>query len=157
MTIEDDDEEEEDLKKNQKTAEERRIQAQKDREEKQKKYEEVRARLFGTAEPGSGSSSPGRVTPPVSGEEGKNSRGKGRGRGGRQIENRRPDSQPGTRELFDPNYTPKAGSVTIPRRGNEGSLSSRSTPRDDAQVIRTPKGPDSVGRGFGFSRGGKAG
>lgn len=158
MTIEDDDEDEEDLKKNQQTAEERRVQAQKDREEKQKKYEEVRARLFGTSEPGSGASSPGRVTPPASGEEGKsNNRGKGRGRGGRQMESRRPESQSGSRELFDPNYTPKPGSVAIQRRGNDGASSGRSTPREDDQVIRAPKGPDNAGRGFGFNRGGKAG
>lgn len=157
MTIEDDDEDEEDLKKNQQTAEERRLQAQREREEKQKKYEEVRARLFGTGESTSGASSPGGVTPP--GEDARSTKGKGRGRGGRPQESRRPDSQNGSKELFDPNYTPKPSSVTIQKRGNEASSSGRSTPRADEQVIRAPKGPDGSGRGgFGFAnRGGKAG
>ena len=69
---------------------------------------------------------------------------------------RRPDSQSGTRELFDPNYTPKPGSVTLQKRGTETS-SGHITPRADEQVIRAPKGPDGSGRGgFGFAnRGGK--
>lgn len=157
MTIEDDDDEDDDANKNKPTAEELRIKTQKDREEKQKKYEEVRARLFGTSENKSGASSPGNITPPGGVEEGKSNRGKGRGRGGRgggSQESRRNDTHGGTRELFDPNYTPKPGSVTIQKRGAEGS-SGRSTSREEEQIIRAPKGPDSIGRGFGFAnRGG---
>lgn len=157
--------------KNQLTVEEIRAKTQREREEKQKKYEEVRARLFGT-EPKSGSSSPGNATPPSHGEDGRNGgRGKGRNRGngggsGRAQDIRRPDSgQSGPRELFDPNYTAKPGSISIARRGNDGSTSGRSTPnptrgdRDDAYVLRTPRVPDAAGRGgFGFTnRGGKSG
>lgn len=156
MTIEDEDEEDEDMRKNQPTPEELRLKAQREREEKQRKYEEVRARLFGTTDTGSGNSSPGAVTPPLQIEEGKNTRGKGRGRGGNRQEGRRPDSQSGSRELFDPNYTPKPGSITVQKRGIE-STSERSTPRGEEQIIRAPKGPDGSGRGgFGFTnRGGK--
>ncbi|KAI9731664.1 MAG: hypothetical protein M1818_007794 [Claussenomyces sp. TS43310] len=154
LTVEDDDEEGEDLLKNQQTAEERRLQAHREREQKQKKYEEVRARLFGSSDSASGSSSPGRVTPPA-GEDSRSSGGRGRGKGPRR-ENRRPDGQSGSKELFDPNYVPKPGSVTIQRRGNESS-SGRSAPREDDQVIRAPRGPDSSG-GSGFARrGNKAG
>lgn len=157
MTIEDDDEEDEDAKKNQPTAEELKIKAQKDREEKQRKYEEVRARLFGTSQNAPVPSSPGTVTPPGGADEGKSNRGKGRSRGGRgvnSLENRRSETPGATRELFDPNYTPKPGSVTIQKRGAEGN-SGRSTPREDEQIIRAPKGPDGSGKGFGFAnRGG---
>lgn len=156
ITIEDEDDEDEDMKKNQPTPEELRLKAQKEREEKQRKYEEVRARLFGTSDTGSGNSSPGTITPPAQIEEGKNTRGKGRCRVGNRQEGRRADSQSGTKELFDPNYTPKPGSITIQKRGMETS-SGRTTPRGEEQIIRTPKGPDVSGRsGFGATnRGGK--
>lgn len=155
MTIEDDDEDQEDLLRNQKTAGERRLQAQKEREEKQRKYEEVRARLFGASDTGSGTSTPGSTTPPGHGERGNNSRNRGKGL---RRETRRPDSRPGTKELYDPNYTPRPGSNSVQRRGDETS-SGHSTPKEDDQIIRTPKGPDSSGTvGFGFvKRGGKAG
>ncbi|OBT67889.1 hypothetical protein VE03_02476 [Pseudogymnoascus sp. 23342-1-I1] len=159
--------------KKQLSVEEMRAKTQREREEKQKKYEEVRARLFGTDKK-SGSSSPGNVTPPSQGDDGRGGgRGKGRNRGngggggggGRaQQDIRRPDSShSGTRELFDPNYTAKPGGVSIARRGNDAS-SGRSTPnstrgdREDAQILRTPRGPDAGRGGFGFSnRGGKSG
>jgi hypothetical protein len=158
MTIEDEDDEDDESKKNQPTPEELRLKAQREREEKQRKYEEVRARLFGTTDTGSGNSSPGTTTPPAQAEEVKNTRGKGRGRAIVRQDGRRPDSQGGTRELFDPNYTPKPGTVTLQKRGTE-SPSGRTTPRADEQVIRAPKGPDGSGRGgFGFAnRGGKGG
>ena len=136
-----------------------RERAQREREEKRRRYEEARARILGS---GSGSASPGMVTPPVGGEDGRSSRaGKGRGRGGRGVENQRPGSGSGTRELFDPNYSPKTGSVTIQKRNGEGVSSrpdsGRSTPRNEDQIIRAPRGPDGSGRGgFGFvNRGGK--
>jgi hypothetical protein len=154
MTIEDDDEDNREKTK-QPTPEELRAKAQRDREEKQRKYDEVRARLFGTPTAGSasGSSSPGNVTPPR--EEGRNSRGKGKGRG-RQNDTRRPDSQPGTRELYNPGSAPKPSNVAIQKRAVEQTRSGRNTPRED-EVIRTPRGPDN-GRGFGFAnRGGKNG
>lgn len=145
MTLEDDDDDE-DQKKNQPTPEELRLKAQREREEKQRRYDEARARILGTP---SGSSTPGTVTPPT--EEGKEGRGKGRG--GRKAERqeiRRPDSQPGSKELFDPNYSPKGG-VAIQKRSGESSRPGRQT-REEEQVIRAPRGPDGSGRGgFGFA------
>lgn len=134
------------------TPEELRLKTQRDREEKQRRYDEARARILGTP---SGSSTPGITTPPT--EEGRPSRGKGRNRGGiNQQEPRRPESQSSTKELFDPNYTPKSG-ISIQKRNTEISRSGRSTPREEDQIIRTPRGPDGSGRGgFGFAnRGGK--
>lgn len=149
MTLEDEDDEEE-QKKDQPSPEELRLRAQREREEKQKKYDEARARILGTA---SGSSTPGTVTPPA--EDGRTNRSKGRGRGNGRPENRRPESQSGTKELFDPDYSPKPG-VTIQKR-NGGARSGQSTPKTEDHVIRAPKGPDGSGRGgFGFAnRGGK--
>ena len=139
----DDDEEEEGLKKNQPTPEEIRLKTQREREEKQRRYDEARARILGTS---SGSSTPGNVTPPT--ENGKTVRGKGRGRGGDRQE-RRPE-QSVTKELFDPSYSPKPG-VTIQKRNEENR---RYTPREEEQIIRTPKVPDGSG-GFANIRGAK--
>ncbi|PQE06429.1 SUZ domain-containing protein [Rutstroemia sp. NJR-2017a WRK4] len=150
------------------SAEELREKAQRELEEKKKRYDEARTRILGAPSPspggsgggrgGSGGNSPRNGTPtPPYGEE----RGKGRGRGRGNVD-RRSDSRNGTRELFDPNYTPKPGSVTIQKgaRNGEGSRSGsgRSTPmqREEEQVIRAPRGPDASGKGFGFAnRGGK--
>lgn len=152
MALEDEDEDEQ--KKAQPTPEELRLRAQREREEKQRRYDAARARILGT---NSGSSTPGTVTPPAGQEDGRPNRGKGRGRDGNRQENRRPDSQPGSKELFDPHYTPKPA-VTIQKRNGEASRSGRSTPRDEDQVIRAPRGPDGSSGGFGFpNRGGKTG
>lgn len=154
----DDGEDEVEVRPAQLSPEELKQKTQRDREEKQRRYDEARARILGTPS-ASGGSTPGAVTPPT--EEGGRSRGgKGRGRGGGGGaigENRRPDSQSGSKELFDPNYTPKPGGVSIQKRNGEGSRSGRSTPREEEQIIRAPKGPDGSGRGgFGFARrGGK--
>ena len=146
MTIEDDEEEE--VKKNQPTQEELKARAERARQEKQRKYDEARARIFVT---GSGSSTPGAVTPPT--EEVRSARGKGRGRGNGRQDTSRPQSQSGSKELFDPNYTAKPGPQ---RRNGETRRSGTSTPKDEDQVIRAPRGPDSSGRGFG-NRGGRMG
>lgn len=142
LTVEDDDDEQE--RKDQPSAEELRLKAQREREEKQRRYDEARARILGTGS-GSGASSPGTVTPP-----------KGRGRG-RAEENRKPGGQNGAKELFDPNFTPKPGSVSIQRRNGDGpSRSGASTPKAEEQIIRSPRGPDANGKGFA-RRGGKQG
>lgn len=146
MILEDDDD---DSKKPKPSPEELRQRAQKELEERKRKYAERRAELMAET----GNKTPGTVTPPS--EDGRQTRGKGRG-GGRP-ENRRPDSQTGnsSRELFDPSYTPKPG-FTMQKRNGEGSRSGRSIPREEEQIIRKPRGPDSSG-GFGFaSRGGKS-
>lgn len=151
MSIEDEDDEEE-RRKDQLSPEELRARAQREREEKQKRYNEARERILGP----SGGSSPRTVTPPI--EDGKNRGGKGRNRGNGRQDSSRPQSQSGSKELFDPNYTPKPGGVSIQKRAGDISHSGRSTPKDEDQVIRAPKGPDADGKGFGFAnRGGKRG
>jgi hypothetical protein len=140
------------------TPEELRAKAQREREVKQRKYEEARARILGT---GSGTSS-GAVTPPDESRYGRSDRGRGRGRGNsrnsphldatRGQDIRRPDSGQNSqhRELFDPNYTAKPGAVSITLRGNDsGPSSGQSTPRryEEEQVLRMPRNPESGGRG----------
>lgn len=150
MTIVDDEDEEE-QQKDQPSPEELRARAQREREEKQKRYNEARERILG---PVSGASSPGTVTPP---EDGRSRGGKGRGRVNGRQDNSRPQSQSGSKELFDPNYTPKPGAVTLQKR-TDSSRSGRATPKDEDQIIRAPKGPDANAKGFGFpNRGGRMG
>lgn len=146
MSLEDEGEEEE-QKRYQPTAEEIRQRTQREREEKQRRYDEARAKIFDT---GSGTSTPGSSTPPN--EESKGSRGKGRGGKDNRQDNRRPESQSGgAKKLYDPNYTPSSGMVIQKRNGDSG----RSTPRVEEQTIRAPRGPDPSGRGGFASRGGK--
>ncbi|KAF4983503.1 hypothetical protein FZEAL_1090 [Fusarium zealandicum] len=156
--------------------EEIRAKQKRDREEKQRRYEEARAKIFGESNPSSGASSPGTVTPPRS--DGQFApRGRGRGRGGyrnsesRQFENRQYDGRQfdaprrlqnlsgSGRELFDPNYSSKPEQATQRRQPDQASPGRSLTPRDEQQQapIRAPRGPDGSGRGgFGFAqRGGK--
>ncbi|KAI0453651.1 hypothetical protein F5B21DRAFT_277657 [Xylaria acuta] len=164
----------EEKNKTQLTPEEIRAKQQREREEKQRRYEEVRAKIFGTAptasgsgngsNPSSGTSTPGNATPPRPSADGRGSRGRGRGRGGHRHNDsrgdsgngQRPGSQsgPNTRELYDPSYSPKPG-FPLERRGGGTPISGRSTPRDEDQVIRSPRGPDGNSRGFA-KRGAKA-
>lgn len=152
------------------TPEERQAKALKDREEKQRKYEEVRERLFGSSStPGSGASSPGGTSPlsrhQSSGGEG--NRGRGRNRGGgreRDNNNREKRDSPGNnnnnnntgkqRQLYDPNYAAKSNSTYLQRRDRpQQSPTERSDTEQQApkQPIRNPRGPDANGRGgFGF-------
>jgi hypothetical protein len=151
MSLEDD--EEEVVQTIQPTPEELRLKAQREREEKQKRYDEVRARIMGPPS-GSGGSSPGAVTPPIVGEGSKSNWGRGRGKDSRQQDSPRPASRSGVKELYDPEYTSRQSS-SIPKR-NGGSRSGRSTPRDEDNLIRSPRGPDESGRG-GFASRGKKG
>lgn len=155
LTIEDeDDDEEDDSKQKPMTMEERQLKAQKEREEKQRKYEEVRERLFGTSEPSSGITSSGTVTPPNARAPG--DRGRGKSKVGR--ENTSSGSAIKTRQLYDPNYNAKPDSVYLQKREAQNSGSRPSTPAAEEGIIRSPRGPDGSGRGgFGFAnRGGKA-
>ncbi|KAI0427281.1 hypothetical protein F5Y09DRAFT_36572 [Xylaria sp. FL1042] len=161
------------------TPEEIRAKQQREREEKQRRYEEVRAKIFGTtpaasssgygSNTSSGTSTPGNATPPRSSADGRGPRGRGRGRGGNgagghrhndsrgdSSSSQRPGSQsgPNGRELYDPSYSPKPG-LTFERRGGGTPVSNRSTPREEDQVIRSPRGPDGNSRGFA-NRGAKA-
>ncbi|KAI1755109.1 hypothetical protein F4782DRAFT_527837 [Xylaria castorea] len=165
LRVEDDDSDEE-KKKIQLTPEEIRAKQQREREEKQRRYEEVRAKIFGKApaaasgsgngsNPSSGTSTPGNATPPRSSANERGPRGRGRGRGGhrhndsRGDNGQRPGSQSGLngRELYDPNCSPKPG-FPLERRGGGTPVSGRSTPRDEDQIIRSPRGPDGNSRGF---------
>jgi hypothetical protein len=152
------------------------IRARQQRElgERQRRYDEARAKIFGdTGAVGngrggsgksSGASTPGSVTPPRT-AEGRRGRG-GRGRGGHRGHDRggfggdhqRTGSNPARREqegeLYDPNYSAKPG-FNLERRGGGAPLTGtgRSTPRLDDQIIRSPRGPDASGRGgAGFGR-----
>ncbi|EHL01248.1 hypothetical protein M7I_2791 [Glarea lozoyensis 74030] len=95
MSLEDDDDEV--VQTTQPTPEELRFKAQREREEKQKRYDEVRARIMGTPL-NSGGNSPGAITPPIVGE-GSKPRGKGRNRDSRQQDNLRSGSQHGVKDV----------------------------------------------------------
>ncbi|PZD43726.1 hypothetical protein A1F97_02653 [Pyrenophora tritici-repentis] len=151
MNLEDDDSEEERRKKAAADFEERKARAQKERAEKERKYAEARERIFGSpaasAAEDSRSNSPNKPT-----------RGKGRGRGGRDSQPRSSNEQSPARtavparQLFDPTYTPKPGSVYIHKK--ESSNSRPSTPSTQEKPVRQPQGPARGGaRGFA-SRGG---
>jgi hypothetical protein len=180
----DDDDFDKDSKPPQLTAEEIRAKQKRDLEEKQRRYDEARAKIFGESNPSSRGSSPGTVTPPRS-DSRHSGRVRGRGGGGprnnngnnndgaRQPEMRRVNGQASSgRELYDPNFSPKPESTGQQRggaggRGDSDGGSGRGTPLRDDQyqfqapqqqaAIRMPKGPDGSGRGgFGFARrGGK--
>lgn len=143
---EEDDDEEDGKQKPAMTLAERQAKAQKDREEKQRKYEEARQRLFGT-EKSSEKKSSGNVTPPRQ-KEG-DTRRQSRNKGGMDS---RPTSSAGgkNRQLYEPTYTAKPDSSYIQKK--EGlSSSGRSTPVEQVP-IRMPKGPDGSGRGgHGFA------
>jgi hypothetical protein len=142
------------------TPEEIRAKQRRDREEKQRRYEEARAKIFGESATSSGASSPsGAVTPPRS------SRGRGRGgvqrnsNDGRQLDSRRQNNNaPPTRELYDPGYSPKPESSQGRGSDSDGATRGSSGPRNEIPAIRQPRGPDGSGRGgFGFARRGAKG
>ncbi|KAM6539351.1 hypothetical protein FALCPG4_001159 [Fusarium falciforme] len=171
LTVDDDNEEAK--KEVPMSPEEIRAKQKRDREEKQRRYEEARAKIFGESNPSSGASSPGTVTPPRS-DGHFSGRGRGRGRGGyrnsenRQYDNRQYDNRSfdaprrqnmsgSGRELYDPNYTPKSEPNNQRRQPDQPSPRRNQTPQDEQQQqqapIRTPRGPDGSGRGgFGFAR-----
>ena len=165
LTLDDDDEPE--AEKKQETPEEARKRQQRELQEKQRRYEEARAKIFGDSNPSSGQSTSGNITPPLGSEGRQSHRGRGRGRGGGRgrdrdrdrdrdsgRQDRRQPVQGETRELYDPNYSPKPG-FNIQRRGDASPQfgSRSSTPREEDQIIRAPRGPDGSGRGgFGFAR-----
>ncbi|OCT51846.1 hypothetical protein CLCR_08774 [Cladophialophora carrionii] len=171
-------EDEDDLKAREPTLAERQAQAAKDREEKQKRYEERRKELFGSTTTSatssfqpqgshnrSGKSSPASLTPPGSRSATPNrARGARGGRRGGAVGDHAANSrnQPRgdfqQRELYDPSYGPKPDSLYSQRRERDsGSSTSNHAPglsqTHVQQPIRAPKGPDGSGRGgFGFAR-----
>lgn len=152
-----DDSEEEERKKQEASLAERQRKAAEERKEKERKYAEVRQRLFGSPESSRDPSASRNATPSNRGD--RNSRRGNRGKGARDS----PRSSQATssadqsparstyqpKQLFDPAYEHKPRPLSSPR-----SAASR-----DEQPIRMPRGPDISGRGgFGFApRGGKDG
>lgn len=156
-----DDDDDETKKEKTMSPEEIRAKQKRDREEKQRRYDEARAKIFGESAPSSRGSSPGAGTTTPPRTDGRSpQQGRGRGRGGqiyrgsttpatisltenRSLEPRRPPGQ--SRELFDPNYSPKHDN------GYQGF--SRQAIKEEQVPVRAPRGPDGSGRGgFGFAR-----
>jgi hypothetical protein len=171
LGLDDEDSDEDSNKRAVPTLEERQAIALKNREEKQRKYEEVRERLFGSPSANtSGNSSPGSTTPPRQFQSGEG-RGKGKGRGGsgsgsgsggREYREKRDSSTASStksRHLFDPSTSAKTNGPSQQRRErqptNQSSPEKQNTPQ---QPLRNPRGPDGSGRGgFGFAnRGARA-
>lgn len=147
LNIDDDDESEDENKKHELTAEERREKAQRELEEKQKKYEEVKQRLFGSDQ------SPSTNVPSSSKKN--NSKNSSPSRNQNRNRNSR-DSRPSSSSsnkagrLYDPNETGKPGVSSVLRKEKKAE-------QDEVRPIRSPRAPDTSGRGgFGFApRGGK--
>ncbi|KAL2839953.1 hypothetical protein BJY01DRAFT_22588 [Aspergillus pseudoustus] len=140
------------------TPEERQAIAQRNLEEKQRKYEEVRERLFGTpSAPTSGASSPRSATPPRNEGRGKG-RGRGNGRDNNNRDRREQSSASGkSKQLYDPT-SPSRPNSSYGRKDRQqsGERSQSDQPQSPHQPIRSPRGPDSSGRGgFGAYRGGR--
>ncbi|KAJ5496121.1 hypothetical protein N7539_001237 [Penicillium diatomitis] len=152
-------------KQRQPTFEERQAMALKNREERQRKYEEARERLFGSpSAPTSGNSTPRSTTPPHHNQSAEG-RGKGKGRGGqRDYREKRDSSSVSNRsrqQLYDP-ASPNRSTGGSPfqrrdrSRGDKTDVEKTELPQ---QPIRNPRGPDASGRGgFGFGpRGARGG
>ena len=150
MTVEEDDDENEGGKSNELTAEERTLKAQKEREEKQKRYEEVRERLFGPSD--SRPATPGSSTPPAV-KTSERGRGRKRGNAAWQGPDNRPDQPVSSKskQLYDPNFAVKSEAGSVQKKAiSDTNL--------ESPVIRNPRGPDGSGRGgHGFvGRGNKS-
>ena len=152
-------EDEDEVKAREQTLAERQAQAAKDRVEKQRKYEERRQELFGTASHSannnsrpinqSGTSTPNSLTPPGSRSATPNrGRGRGRGRGGGMTIHSQARQQPRQQDLYDPNHIAKPDTTFNERREAAATLKQS----EQQRPIRAPRGPDGSGRGgFGFT------
>ncbi|KAH7114235.1 hypothetical protein B0J11DRAFT_130754 [Dendryphion nanum] len=141
LNIEDDDDSEEERRKEaEKSFAERQARAEKEREEKLRKYQEAREKIFGSPAPSSGDSRNASPKPTA--------RGRGRGRGGRDSQRSSNEQSPARstvagRQLYDPSYSAKPGYV----QKKDSSTSRPGTPSEQRLPIREPRGPQS-GRGF---------
>ncbi|KAJ5089448.1 hypothetical protein N7532_008132 [Penicillium argentinense] len=159
LGLDDGDSDEEANKPPEPTPEERQAIALKNLEEKQRKYEEVRERLFGSpSATTSGNSSPGSTTPPRQPQSGEG-RGKGKGRGGGREKRDSSTASSRSKNLYDPSNTTRLNGSHPQRR--ERQQSNQNTPDKQSapqQPSRTPRGPDGSGRGgYGFgNRGARA-
>lgn len=155
-------EDEDDVAAQQKALEEAKVQAARDREEKQRKYEERRLELFGPQSAAnsqggvqsnrSGGSSPANNTPSNSRPSTPHRGGKrGRGRGNMNGNNQprvqqQPYQQQHFREVYDPAYAARPGSSFLMRREQSGSPHT-----NPGMPIREPRAPDGSGvNGTGF-------
>lgn len=155
-------EDEDEATAKQRALERAKIQAAKDREEKQRKYEERRLELFGpeasssnSARPTSrsGGSTPATLTPPGSRSSTPHRSGKrGRGRGSNQNNNvgrsqqQQQQYQQQLREVYDPAYVAKPASTYLTRREQGADSFAKA-----GQPIREPKAPDGS-PGFSIKR-----
>jgi hypothetical protein len=128
------------------TPEERRAKIQREREEKQKKYDEARGRLFGTNGAGSGASTPGSTTPP---RDSSANKGKAKGKANGGQDRTRPSSAGKGKQLYDPNYTPKPDSKYVQKQDKEKKEGNEDEEEGMVQPVRQPYGPDGTG---GFQR-----
>ncbi|EAW10609.1 uncharacterized protein ACLA_050810 [Aspergillus clavatus NRRL 1] len=148
------DDSDDDQRSSEPTPEERHAIALKNLEERQRKYEEARERLFGSpSATTSGASSPRSSTPPKQFE----GRGKGKSRGNGRDNNRdkreSSASSGKSRQLYDPGYSARPNSSYLQKeRQPTGDRSSIDQPQSPRQPLRNPRGPDSSGRG-GFRAG----
>lgn len=161
LGLDDDDDSDDDTKPPQPTPEERHAIALKNREEKQRKYEEVRERLFGSpSATASGTSSPGSTTPPRQNSTGEG-KGRGKGRGGGRDHQKRDSSSASSkssRHLYDPSTSAKSNGPFLQRGGRPQVERSGSDTQAPQQPVRSPRGPDASGRGgFNFNRGARTG
>ena len=154
LTLEDEDDDVDENATKPLTLEERQLKAQKEREEKQKKYQEARQRILGASDAASGTRSPGRVTPPPRSGGGGESRNRGRGDRSRETRPATSTDSSKTRQLYDPNYTAKPDSAYVQKQEGQKVESGASTPLEEP--VRAPRGPDGSGRGgFGFASRGR--
>ena len=150
------DSEEEERREQEKTRKEKAEKAAIERAEKQRKYAEVRERLFGSPTPGSESQS-GRDSPTK--RAGGRTRGRGGLRGGASGKGSQstssteqsPARMNRKKQLYDPNDP-------SPARSDEVRKPLALTTSEASRPTREPKGPDGSGRGgFGFAPRGKSG
>lgn len=157
------DSDEDSTKPRQPTFEERQAIALKNREERQRKYEEARERLFGSpSATTSGNSSPGSTTPPRQNQPGEG-RGKGKSRGGqRDYREKRESSSASNKsrqQLYDPASPNRSNGSNLQRRDrSQGDRNDGEKQNAPQQPLRNPRGPDASGRGgFGFGNRGARG
>ena len=146
LAVEDDDEDDEaDAGKYVMTPEERQQKSLREREEKQKKYQEARQRLFGSGTTSETQSKENNVRSPAQQNGESRFQSKDRGRDGR------PSSSKSNKKLYEPDAVKTDSNCTYKQENQTESAPIEQHP------IRSPRGPENNGRGcFGFtSRGGR--
>jgi hypothetical protein len=140
LGLDDDDSEDERRKKSEAEFEERKARAQKERAEKERRYAEAREKIFGTP----ANSDESRGASPRRAAKGRGGRG-GRDSQPRSSNEQSPARPSAARQLFEPAYSPKPGSVFVQKK--DASTSRPGTPNNQEKPIREPRGPQAIGRG----------